>query len=103
MMSDDNKVVSAFSLEDNWLPLERLAALCGVEPEWLRQHIREGFFRETGMLNGTWRFSGAMFSRVRRIREMEDTFDADPELAALVADMQEEIERLRHLVRRLAL
>lgn len=99
----EDKTLTAFSLEDNWLPLELVASVCEVEPEWLRRHIEEGFFAEVSSINGTWRFSSAMFSRVRRMREMEAHFDAAPELAALVADMQEEIERLKLKLRRFGL
>jgi chaperone modulatory protein CbpM len=44
---------------------------------------------------GTWRFSGASLLRARRMRQLERDFDAVPELAALVADMLEEIDSLR--------
>lgn len=100
---NDDKIPTAISLEDNWLPLDLVASICEVEPEWLLRHIEEGFFSEVSSVGGTWRFSSAMFVRVRRMREMENLFEAAPELAALVADMQEEIERLRSRLRQLAL
>lgn len=99
----DNKIPAAISLEDNWLPLELVASVCEVDPDWLLRHIEEGVFSEVSSIGGTWRFSSTMFTRVRRIHEVESHFDAAPELAALVADMQEEIERLRNQLRRLAL
>jgi chaperone modulatory protein CbpM len=42
-----------------------------------------------------WRFSSASLLRVKRILLLERDFDAVPELAALVADMQEEIAKLK--------
>jgi len=44
---------------------------------------------------GTWRFSGASLLRARRMRQLERDFDAVPELAALMADLLEEMDTLR--------
>ena len=44
---------------------------------------------------GVWRFSSAELARARRMRQIERDFDAVPELAALVADMLDEVDRLR--------
>jgi len=40
--------------------------------------------------------------RVRRMREIERTYDAAPELAALVADMLEQMDDLRARLKRAA-
>ena len=39
-------------------------------------------------------------ARARRMRDIEHSFDAAPELAALVADMLEEMDALRARLRR---
>jgi chaperone modulatory protein CbpM len=44
---------------------------------------------------GTWRFSGTSLLRARRMRQLERDFDAVPELAALMADILEELDILR--------
>jgi chaperone modulatory protein CbpM len=46
-------------------------------------------------LAGVWRFSGPALQRARRMRQLERDFDAVPELAALVADLLEEMDSLR--------
>ncbi|TSE18439.1 hypothetical protein Talka_02185 [Tepidimonas alkaliphilus] len=46
-------------------------------------------------------FDAAALRRVRRLAWLQRHFDADPELAALVVDLEEEIERLRARLRRL--
>jgi chaperone modulatory protein CbpM len=46
----------------------------------------------------TWRFTSAALVRVRRIANLESAFDADPQLAALAADLMEEVARLRRLL-----
>ncbi|NWG39701.1 MAG: MerR family transcriptional regulator [Hydrogenophilaceae bacterium] len=97
MNEHDIHVVSL--LEDTWLTLEQMAAACTVEPEWLVRHIEEGLFPHAESVAGVWRFTGASLLRARRMRQLERDFDAVPELAALVADMLEEIDELRARLR----
>ncbi|PKO73039.1 MAG: MerR family transcriptional regulator [Betaproteobacteria bacterium HGW-Betaproteobacteria-17] len=92
---DDDDILIGSLLEESWLTLEQLAAACTVEPAWLIRHIEEGLFPHAECVAGTWRFSGAALLRARRMRQLERDFDAVPELAALVADMLEEIDSLR--------
>ena len=92
---DDDDILIGSLLEESWLTLEQLAAACTVEPAWLIRHIEEGLFPHADCVAGTWRFSGASLLRARRMRQLERDFDAVPELAALVADMLEEIDALR--------
>jgi chaperone modulatory protein CbpM len=93
-MRDDDILIGSL-MEESWLTLEQLAAACRVEPEWLSRHIDEGLFPHAECLAGNWRFSGTMLARARRMRELERDFDAAPELAALVADLMEEMDALR--------
>jgi chaperone modulatory protein CbpM len=92
---DDDDILIGSLLEESWLTLEQLAAACTVEPAWLIRHIEEGLFPHAECVASTWRFSGASLLRARRMRQLERDFDAVPELAALVADMLEEIDSLR--------
>lgn len=82
-------------LEESWLTLEQVAAACAVEPDWLRRHLEEGLIPEAESVSGVWRLSGPGLLRARRMRQLERDFEAVPELAALVADLLEEIDRLR--------
>ncbi|MDR3413638.1 MAG: chaperone modulator CbpM [Formivibrio sp.] len=93
-MHDDDILIGSL-MEDSWLTLEQVAAACTVEPDWLILHIEEGLFPCTESIAGTWRFSTASLLRARRMRQLEKNFEAAPELAALVADMLEEIDTLR--------
>ena len=95
----DNEILTGSLMEETWLTLEQIAAACRVEPEWLLRHIEEGLFPHAQCIAGTWRFSSISLLRARRMRELERNFDAVPELAALVADMQEEMDRLRAQLR----
>jgi chaperone modulatory protein CbpM len=90
-------------LEEAWLTLEQVASACTVEPDWLLHHLEEGFFPEARNVAGVWRFSGASILRARRMHGFERDFDAVPEMAALVADLLEEVDALRARLRRAGL
>jgi len=88
------KLHSPELIEDDALCLEDLARLCAVSPEWVLNRVHDE------LLTATWRegvcfFSSAALWRVRHMAAIERQFDANPALAALVADMSEEIQRLR--------
>jgi chaperone modulatory protein CbpM len=78
-----------------FLTLEQLCSVCALEREWLVVRVREGLIPAEGESDVEWRFTTATLSRVRRMREIERTYEAAPELAALVADMLEELDALR--------
>ncbi len=96
----DDDILSGSLMEDTWLTLEQVAAACMVEPAWLTRHIEEGLFPDAESIAGTWRFSGVSLLRARRMRQLERDFEAVPELAALVADLLEEMDILRAQIRR---
>ena len=86
--------------ETDFLTLEQLCSVCALERDWLAVRVREGLIPATGSADTEWRFTTTTLARVRRMREIERTYDAAPELAALVADMLEEIDALRARLRR---
>ncbi|WER47961.1 chaperone modulator CbpM [Cupriavidus sp. WKF15] len=95
----DNDVLIAYRMDDAWLTLEQVAAACMVEPEWLKRHVDEGLFPHAVSVAGVWRFSSASLLRARRMRQLERDFEAVPELAALVADLLEEMDDLQARMR----
>lgn len=98
-MRDDDILIGSL-MEDTWLTLEQVAAACPVEPVWLLRHLEEGLFPHAESVAGVWRFSGPALLRARRMRQLERDFEAAPELAALVADLLEEVDDLRGRLRR---
>jgi len=86
--------------DDAALTLEELCSVCALEREWLVLRVREGLIPATEVGAAEWRFTATALARVRRMRDIERTYDAAPELAALAADMLEEIDRLRARLRR---
>jgi chaperone modulatory protein CbpM len=94
-MHDDEDIMISSLMDDSWLTLEQVAAACWVDPNWLVRRMDEGLFPNVESVGGTWRFSGLSLVRARRMRQLERDFEAAPELAALVADLLEELDALR--------
>lgn len=86
--------------DDDVLTLEQLCSACALERDWLVLRVREGLIPATEAGGEQWNFTTATLARVRRMRDIEQTYDAAPELAALAADMLEEIDRLRARLKR---
>lgn len=89
-------VVIGVLLDDAPLTLEELAAACAVEPRWVVERVEAGFLGGKFIQARTaWEFSGADLARARRLAAIERDFDANRELAALVADLMEEVKALK--------
>lgn len=101
-MADEDVLVAA-ALEEACLTTEDLACACAVSEEWVIHHVREGALARPGDMPGEWRFTSRDLWRARHIRRLERDFDAAPELAALMADLLEELEGLRARLRRIGL
>ena len=82
------------------LTLEDLARCCAMAPGWVVERVEAGLL-QGDRSTGRWQFSGATIVRARRLARLESTFDADPELAALTADLIEEVNTLRQRLRQL--
>jgi chaperone modulatory protein CbpM len=96
----DRDVLVGTLLEDTCLTLEQLARACAVEREWVIEHVREGLLPAPGESPELWRFGSRELWRARQMLRFERDFEAVPELAALVADLLEEVEALRERLRR---
>ena len=86
--------------DGDFLSLEEICSVCALERDWLIVRVREGLIPATGSIDTELRFTSTTLARVRRMREIERTYDAAPELAALVADMLEQMDELRARLRR---
>lgn len=97
----------ALLLDEAHLTIDDLAAGCTVTREWVIEHVHAGTLLSESISEPVpeptrWTFTGADLRRARRLYQLERDFDANPELAALVADMLDELERLRMRLRRLS-
>ena len=99
----DAAILTAAVLGEGSFTLEEFARACAVDHQWVLLHVEEGMLLGAGDGVADWRFSGHDLWRARRIRAIERDFDAVPELAALVADLLEEVEALRARLRRAGL
>jgi chaperone modulatory protein CbpM len=98
MTTDDLKAVL---IEESVLHLDELAATCTVTREWVIEHVRAGVLLEhAGPDPFGWTFMSHDLVRARYLYSVERQFDANPELAGLVADLTEELERLRARLKR---
>lgn len=89
-------------LGDAALELPELARCCRVSVDWIVAHVEAGVLQpRSGASRSQWRFDSRSLVRVQRIVQLERTWDADPQLAALAADLMEEITRLRRRLERL--
>lgn len=82
-------------LEGACLTLEQLCAAAALDRDWLVRRVEEGLIPASGTLVAEWRFSVVHLTRARRMHEIERSYEAAPELAALVADLLEEMDELR--------
>lgn len=91
----DEVTLAGSAVDACWLTLEEAADYLAVEPAWLAEHLAAGLIPDVVVEEARWAFSPATLARIRRIAWLEREFEAVPELAALVADLEEEIARLR--------
>lgn len=99
----DDDILTGAVLEEACLTLEELACACSVSEEWVIRHVEEGVLSGLGTASADWRFTSRDLWRARHIHALERDFDAVPELAALVADLLEELDTLRARLRRAGL
>ncbi|MDP2867551.1 chaperone modulator CbpM [Methyloversatilis sp.] len=100
MTHDD--ILTGELLDDARLTLDELALACAIEPGWIIERVEAGYLCCMGVGQPqAWRFASAELVRARQLRAMERDFDANPELAALVVDLIEEVRGLRQQLSRM--
>jgi chaperone modulatory protein CbpM len=96
---NERDIIVAVALEDACLTLEQLCSTCALDAESVARWVDEGLFPVEGPRE-RWRFTSAQMLRAQRMHRIERDFEAVPELAALVADLLEEMDALRARLRR---
>ena len=89
--------VEAVLVDEETLDLHELASACAVPPTWVIERVEAGLLTCYSS-DGEMRFASAHLVRARRMATTERRFDANQEVAALVADLIEEVEHLRRQV-----
>lgn len=95
----EHNAIEAEVLDDTRLTLEEFTRACAVERQWVVERVETGMLGDGTRHASQWRFTSHDLTRARRLRQMEFDFDAEPELAALVADLFEEVDHLRRRLR----
>jgi chaperone modulatory protein CbpM len=94
------EIVSGVLVDDATLTINELANACSVEVTWVEQRVQDGVLvcaqATTAVDAQQWRFASAALVRARRLVDIERTFDANPEITALVVDLLEEVADLRN-------
>lgn len=86
--------LDAVLIDEQTLDLHELATACAVPPTWVVERVEAGLLACSSSA-GEMRFASAHLVRARRMVTTERSFDANQEVAALVADLIEEVEQLR--------
>ncbi len=90
-----NEILTGQLLDEVELSIDELARACAVDPQWIVQRVEAGVLSGTPQ-SPTFYFASASLVRARRLINIERNFDANLELAALVVDLMEEVERLKN-------
>ncbi|MBY0409538.1 MAG: MerR family transcriptional regulator [Burkholderiaceae bacterium] len=96
--------------EDTALTLDALARACRMDTHWVLARVQDGVLQadvdtEVGAVAENpeaLRFTSTTVVRARRLAHLEITFNADPQLAALTADLIEEVLTLRRQLQHLS-
>ena len=86
--------VDAVLIDEETLDLHELASACAVPSTWVVERVEAGLLACNSFGN-EMRFASAHLVRARRMVTTERCFEANQEVAALVADLIEEVEQLR--------
>ncbi len=81
-------------LEGDVLHVEEMARLCGVSGQWLHSRIQDEVIHAVER-EGRYFVSCTSVWRIQQVFKIERTYDADPQLAGLVADLVQEVRHLR--------
>lgn len=99
MSMTGNTSISGVLVDETTLTIDELANACSVEITWVQQRVQDGFLECTQAVVSTspqsWRFASPALVRARRLVNVERTFEANPEVSALVVDLLEEVAALR--------
>ena len=107
MNANNDSIISGVLIDETTLTIVELANACSVEYTWVVQHVEDGLLERTNSAVSTvsaatpradaaeWRFASAALIRARRLANIERTFDANAEVAALVVDLLEEVAILK--------
>ena len=91
----------AMLLDETRIGVDEVAGNCAVDQAWVVEYVQAGvLLADPGQDPSRWSFTSRDLLRARRLRDVAHQFDANAELAGLVVDLVEELERLRVRLKR---
>ena len=84
-------------IDGEMLHADDIARLCCVTTQWVHARIEQEILHAV-MRDGTYYFCSQMLFRAKQVASIEHQYDADPQLAALVADLIDEVRALREKI-----
>ncbi len=94
--NSDGASAAVWPAQEVRLTIHELAAACRIEPGWVIDRVRAGLIEVSDPADpDRWLFADLHLTRVRCMVSMERDMDANPEVAALVADLVAEVRELR--------
>ena len=79
---------------ERWLPVQEVARICCMSTDWIVTRIDDQVL-EANTIEGCYHLSASCIPRIQHMAVIERQFDADPQLAAIVADLAEDVRSLR--------
>lgn len=93
--SNSPRVVTEVTEVATLLSLDELCEAAALSPQWVVARVQSGLLVDLSGEPSAWRFDSWVLHRACSMARLEREFDAVPELAALVADLEDEVRRLR--------
>ncbi len=95
-MNESEALLLEVTLDEFWLDMDEVCRMACVEVTWVQARLDCGALTAHPTDTGdAWRFNHVSLCRIRRMACLERDFEAVPELAALVVDLEDEIRQLR--------
>jgi len=91
------RIVTGELVDSVLLDTDQLAHACNVQTQWVIERVEAGLLvhASTTLTVSSRRFDSAQLRRARQMAAVERDFEANPELAALVVDLMEEVRSLK--------
>jgi chaperone modulatory protein CbpM len=90
-----NHIHAGLLIDEIQLTADELACACRRDVQWVMARS----WLICGDAEAVTQFSSAELTRARRLADMETVFEIDEEVAGLVVDLIEEVERLKRALK----
>ena len=89
------RIETGMLIDDSQFSVDEFARACHRDIQWVRDRIDADIIQVKRSDEVFLIFSSADLTRARRLADVESMFEANEDVAGLVVDLIEEVERLR--------